>query len=228
MRIAIYGDSYAEKRHGPGSGAWWRILESFGHEVTCFAESSSSLIWSARILEKHFREFEFNIWCTTAVGRHSVKLADGGWLHLSSGALISDLLQREKDQEKLSKISAFSQFIDHLYDMDDDDLISRSLVESFLGRIGNLMIVPGFNIPNVTNFQLYDISVLEENSLFPEYKNSTRSIHEDYRDTRICHMSRDNNKILAELINQNLRPGIFETALDNFKLPTENLFEKKQ
>lgn len=227
MRIAVYGDSYAEKRHSPDSGAWWRVLESMGHEVTCFAESSSSLIWSARILEKHATKFDFNIWCTTAIGRYSTRLTDGTWFHLSSGVLVDDLLRQEQDKEKIFKLQIFSQFIDHFYNVEDDDLISRSLVESFLIRFDNLMIVPGFNIPDITDFHLSDISAIEENHLFPEYVNSTRSIHKDYRDARVCHMSKQNNRILAELIDSNLRRGIFKTDISNFQLPTENLFEKK-
>ena len=49
-----------------------------------------------------------------------------------------------------------------------------------------------------------------------------------YQDIRPAHLTLENNKILAQLINDNLKPGIFQTEYSNFPTPTgsfEGLFK---
>lgn len=229
MRIAIYGDSYAERRHGPESGAWWRVLETLGHDVTCYAESSSSFVWSAQLVDAHAHEYDFNIWCTTAIGRYSIELSDRTWLHLSSGSFVQGLAEREKDPEKSKVISVFNDYIKYMYRSADDDFVFKSLCEFSLTKHKNLMIVPGFRISDLTRFHLSDISALEEDRFFASLGDTYVDFHKHYEDKRVCHMSRENNQILAGLINQDLRHGIFSADLKHFVTPSDpqTIFEKK-
>jgi hypothetical protein len=44
-------------------------------------------------------------------------------------------------------------------------------------------------------------------------------VFEKYADLRPGHMTPENNKILAELINKNLTTGIFQTDINLFQTP---------
>jgi hypothetical protein len=89
------------------------------------------------------------------------------------------------------------------------------------------MIVPCFPPPLSANFNLYSVCEFETRCYFPG-----KQIHEvfkDYRDLRAGHLTLENHKILAELINDNLTPGVFQTGYDNFvkpTLPLEKIFQK--
>ena len=59
MKIGVFGDSFADKN---AEKIWWQFLQNYGHEVTCFGESGSSIVWSAKQIINAKNDFNFIIW----------------------------------------------------------------------------------------------------------------------------------------------------------------------
>lgn len=230
MKIGIFGDSYANVLWGTESGAWWRLLENMGHEVTNYGESSSSIAWSALRIDTFAADHDFNIWCTTAANRVSSRLSDGrSWYHISSTVLGARTTRGdEHDYEKSQKLLAYEQYMRHLHESDHELFTIKCIINTVRQTHKNLMIIPGFRLDNEV-FCLNDVSLMEELTLYPEYNDRRGHFHKDYKETRVCHMSRANNKILAQLINQNLQPGVFQASVNDFVPPTheDKLFTRK-
>ena len=56
MKIGVFGDSFAEKN---AKKIWWQFLQNYGHEVTCFGEGGSSIVWSAKQIIDAKNDFDF-------------------------------------------------------------------------------------------------------------------------------------------------------------------------
>jgi hypothetical protein len=80
------------------------------------------------------------------------------------------------------------------------------------------MIIPGFRdiVPN-TEFNLRDLSDWELSHYLDQ--SGVDNFYRKYVERRPAHLTDKNNRILAELINQNLQPGIFQTQYSNFAVP---------
>jgi hypothetical protein len=68
---------------------------------------------------------------------------------------------------------------------------------------------------------LYTLCEQEADYYFPG--KTIPEIYQFYHDLRPGHITSENQKILAELINKNLSPGIFQASYDDFIKPTQPL-----
>lgn len=217
MRIGIFGDSYAEKNIGPG--AWWRLLaDQHGHCTTSFGASGSSILYSAKQIDKHGKDFDFNIWCLTCPGRFSVKIGDNDrdedFWHSTSVMNAQGDMYTKTDKVDQNIVDTCHRYLKYIFDQEEENLVGQALVHYLLDRVPNLMVIPCFDPPLQMSFNLYKLCELEIQTFFPNQK--VYEIYRDYQDIRLCHLSRTNNKILASLIDQNLRPGIFSANYEEF------------
>ena len=83
----------------------------------------------------------------------------------------------------------------------------------------NIMVIPCFPSPFPLKFNLYQLSKQETEYFFPGM--DIPEIYQQYNDQRPGHISSENQQILANLIEQNLQPGFFQTSYDNFVKPTQ-------
>lgn len=218
MRIGIFGDSYAYKITGPD--AWWRILgDNHGHDTTSFGMGGSSILYSAKKIEQHCQDFDFSIWCVTCPGRFSIKMADNGtdddfWHSTSVMNAQGDIWNNKTTRVSRHIVDTCQHYLKYIFDLEGENLIGKALVHYFLQRVPNLMIIPCFYPPLEMEFNLFKLCELELRTIFPN-----KEVHEIFRshhDRRSCHLSKTNNKILARLIDQNLRPGVFSANYEEF------------
>lgn len=222
MHIGVFGDSFAMMGWENGL-IWWRLLEQqFGHKVTSHGQAGSSIEYSAELIDMHYKQYDFMIWCLSWPGRHSIKTEDG---YYHTGNLAG--AQKQKEESNLdTKINICIDYSNHIHDRDSSSRIYRAASIGFLQQYPNLMIIPCFNYPLATKFDLFSLSVIEMNYFFPGVP--FLKVFSKYQDTRPAHLTLENNKILAQLINDNLKPGIFQTEYNNFPTPTgsfEGLFK---
>jgi hypothetical protein len=215
MNIAIFGDSYAEKMAGPK--AWWQVLKQYGHQVTSFGEGGSSINFSAKlILEKH-KDFDFIIWCMTTPGRFSIEIPDcPRTFHTArvlthTGVRVSNDIPAGIENEIINTCQLYLKYV---FDIGLENFLGKALANYFLQLIPNLMIIPCFPDPLQTNFDLYALCTKELQQVFPGME--THKVYESWQDIRPCHFTPQNNQILAEIIANNLKPGIFSTDYSNF------------
>jgi hypothetical protein len=215
MKIGIFGDSYAEKC--APSDAWWQRLKfDHGNDVTSYGEAGSSIAFSMNLLEKFHDQFDFNIWCLTTPGRISIPLGHDNFFHSTnhldtSGNAISTT---KKDRAVLIDVSR--NYLKYIFDWNYENLVGKLLVEHYLKNIPNLMIIPCFPPPLNTEYNLYKICETEIQSVFPNKQVHVHEIYQEYYDKRSCHLTTTNNKILSDIIAQNLSPGILKVQCSDF------------
>ena len=213
MHIGVFGDSFADA--DCKQDIWWRVLEQqFGHQVTCHGQGGSSIEYSAELLEKYNSHYDFIIWCLTFPGRVSIQTADG---YFHAGNLAG--AQKRKELAELDiKVNAGIAYANHVYEYHTANRIYHAAANGFLQRYPNLMIIPCFNYPLNLKFDLFSLSIFETSHFFPGVPFT--EVTSTYIDMRPGHLTPGNNKILAQLINDNLTPGIFQVEYNNFPLPT--------
>jgi len=213
MRIGIFGDSYCDKNIDFNQPSWFELLTHHGHKVISLGEGGSSVLFSAMLLDKHANEFDFLIWAVTEPLRLSITISEPPYiLHFNQGNIYNS--DKFKKEETISKIDAVGKYFKHLLEFDDQDLISSALVNYMMLKHNNLMVIPCFFDPLRLDFNLFNLCSKEIDYYFPNI--SYEKFFQTYSDLRRCHLTIENNKILADIIAENLKPGIFQTNYDNF------------
>lgn len=229
MKIGVFGDSFAEKTLNVCSiseKSWWRRLQlDHGHQVFSHGTGGSSLMYSAQLLKKHHREFDFNIWCVTTPGRFSITIPDSTDVFHSTHYMDANGNFINKPDVKYNHlVNVCRDYLKYIFDWEDETLIGRSVISYLINSIDNLMIIPCFDTPIENNFNLFALSELEINSAFSN--KSYLALQKKYEDHRPCHLTYTNNKILADTIADNLAPGIFSISYDifNFEILPQDIF----
>lgn len=216
MKIGVFGDSFADQTHNPRSTAWWRYLQNkHGHDVTCFGEPGSSIAFGASLILENHKAYDVNIWCLTSPNRFSVKMPSGEYFH--SAKFVShegkDLTTLMSDEIKDFTL-ACKYYYKYLSDWKTDILTGRSVVHYIQQQVPNLIIIPCFRPPLQSEFSLYQLSVLEMDSLMPG--GTPSQIFRNYNDMRSCHLTDTNNEILADMLHANLVPRVFTADYHDF------------
>jgi hypothetical protein len=227
MKIAVFGDSYANKNV---DNIWWKYLEDHGHQVKSYGEPGSSVLFGAQTVMQHAWEYDFAILALTCPGRLSVRRDNaGGFIHINSlwsSTTDYDIAQAAKMYWAL------------LWDRHDDDLVGIALAEFVLSHNPNLMIIPCFPSPLGKDFNLFNVSFREVQAVLSDFKleggtyrlKSNPGDLTKYYDKRTGHLTDQNQKILANIVNQNLKPGVFQTGYDQFcydNYSVDDILEKR-
>ena len=223
MNIGIFGDSYADKNQIESS-IWWGIIkQTTDHDVVCYGESASSIMFSAKKILENYHKYNLIIWCLTQSGRQTVYWENEP-LHFSFGA------DFKNHPSKLIR-EQWALFIDHwqsdLLDWENEKIIGKAIVHYISDVCKNVMIVPCFRDPLECDFNLFDLSRREAEFYFGAKK--AEHFYSKYQDLRPGHLSISNQRILAEEIKENLAPGIFQTDYSKFQdpdTPLDQMFKK--
>lgn len=222
MRIAVFGDSYADKGYLDCQDAiWYNFLQhTHGHDITCWGEAGSSILFSADLIQKHARDYDLAIWCLTTPGRFSLphKTHDRS-VHVTTAW---DRCQSD-DVEVRKKHSVCIDYLKYIFDWDTENFVGRAIVSYVQQHNPNVMIIPCFPPPLSARFNLYSLCEWEAAFYFPG--KTIPDIYQQYQDLRPGHISRQNQEVLADLISKQLVPGVFQTSYDNFQAPTQPMKE---
>jgi hypothetical protein len=214
LKLGIYGDSYAEKRWG--QEIWWRLLGSkHGHDVTSFGEGGSSIMFSAHLIEKNHQHFDLNIRCLTSPGRFSFKNSKGNYVHT---ATVVETIENDPnwDYESRKKLEVCNDFLKYILDFDDEDFIGTAIAQYHLAK-GNVCIIPCFASPLRTENNLFEACANETFHYFGH--RDMLALYKEWEDLRPAHFSPINNRVLAQMVAENLKPGVLEIDLCRFVEP---------
>jgi len=219
LNIGVFGDSYAEKKSS--STIWYRLLQDkHGHTVESFGEGGSSINFSARLINQLAKNYDLVIWCVTTPGRFSFQV-DRDQHHVTTAW---DKYQGNNIEVKKKHQTCIS-YLKYVFDWEEENFVGRSVVSYITKQHNNIMIIPCFPPPLNSEFNLYTLCEKEAQTYFPG--KTIPEIYQKYHDLRPGHISDENQKILAQLINDNLQPGVFQTNYDYFvkpSLPLEKVF----
>jgi hypothetical protein len=223
MNIGVFGDSYAEKQ-SPIDAWWQRLIHDHGHNVTSYGEAGSSISFSANLLAQFHNQHDFNIWCLTIPGRISAPLGDGSFFHstkhmdgqgnLKEVPVGFGTANKQSVNIHFTLIDTSHKYLKYIFDWDYEVLVGKLLVDHYLKIIPNLMIIPCFGPPLDTEENLFKVCELEIQSVLPG--KQVPEVYQEYWDKRSCHLTTTNNKILSNIVNQNLSPGILKIQHSDF------------
>lgn len=229
MKIGVFGDSFAEHR---ARDIWWKYLEiDYGHEIECFGEGGSSIVFSAKKILEKFRNYELIIWCVTDSRRITV------WHRANYKEIEVHVTGRHHkvhpDPEIQLKINATEQYLLEAWDAPDGEFVSECIIEYVKTKVPNILFVPCFGPPiyndiNQSKFDLITLCQRETNFYFPNVELA--DLYDNYTDLRPGHFTDITHKTLASQIAESLRPGVFISDYESFPAPTapkDQIFRKR-
>jgi len=246
-------DCYSYSRD-PGP-SWVEIL-SKNFDVTCFAEGGSSFYFSYKNLLDNANEFNYLILCVTDYWRMSLSndlstlISGSNFLHVSGINGVNYIHSKIKNAKNISivekqKLLEMADSIKKyfLYWRQNEEVKTfHNLMIDYLERnYKNIILIPCFknsygdDSPNNDIVSLFEISNNELRSKgffdkFPDAFSNTPPLKEFngrmLTDYRKCHLSQENNLILANIISnavQNNFSGRLKLDKDLFVIPEKPL-----
>lgn len=246
-KIAVFGDSFASKIHeqmleDDFSDSLARLYKNAKrqfnpNEIFVFSQNwgkrciswidyldadtygwmGSDFYYSYNQFIKHQHKYEKCIVVITGNRRYSSKF-NNKWMHCVD---IPEAFRHAKTNGNVEKRSYYKQllsFFKNIYfeDLERVDLIHEAMINSILSIRPDTILIHNSDLESVYKSELkaWDIP-------YNDFKNIL-----DYVDVRQCHMTNDNNYILANFILQNLnKTGYIDLSTIEWKIPS--LEEKK-
>jgi len=215
MNIGIFGDSFALDGWTYQT-PWWKYLIRHGHTVNSYANASTSILYSAKLIQEHASKYDFIIWCVTNTNRLTVPIdEDPGILNSIQIIDFVDPHIKGNLENTNIKIKLIKDWFKYIQEPDELFLVGAGVVTYMLSIYKNLMVIPCFIDPVGTKFNLSEVSNNELKHYFSD-KETPFTLYKNYDEFRCCHLSIENNKILGNLIGGNLSHGIFQPSYENF------------
>lgn len=219
MNIGVFGDSFAASLPTEASSPWWKLLELIGgHTVISHGMSGSSIIYSADRINTLARYYDFVIWCVTDPNRMTTIVDNDQYLHFSLGRPGHGFDHDDPYHQKLRDIShdyqKYFECSSYLR------LTSIALINYIQTQFDHVMIIPCFEIyPKVLGLgKDFNLSTVANNEL-KHWGVDPVIVYAEYIEQRATHLCQNNNRILAELVNAKLEPGVFTASYDQFQPP---------
>ena len=232
MKIAIYGDSFANNVVSLSSKPWMKILADTNRslQITNYGEAGSSLWYSYRKYLDTYQNYDRHIFLITSDERFTLN-KNLPVKHIAGWATVSTLIKDGKipDNKESQRLNNFAQgmyeFLDPQFFNDVSNCLYRHLLSM---NNANTLFLPCFEHMKFKELNhrcsLFHISELD----WIQYGLNTWAMA--LGDLRNCHMNPENNQILADKIYNwisNNTPVILK--LEDFvtsKLPKNLLFKE--
>lgn len=213
MKIGIFGDSYASPKNANPTPSWINILNQHKDMfVSSYGQSASNFYYTVDQFKTYYKQYDLNIILVTNPGRiwarHSNTL-HGFEKFFNSIDTIEEQLRLRKEhavsvrQDKVITIlETVKNYLLHIQDFEYECYLQELMIRDVLAMDKNLILIPCYSnsILNNTKGNLFDV-FLKENEAWGEiYTNKATDI-------RNCHMTAENNKILAEKIIAYIEQG---------------------
>jgi len=228
MKIAIFGDSWAKQLKEAdelnSTPAWWEILAK-KYEVENFGLSGSSTYYSYNNFLRLHSTFDKIIFIASTPGR--LCLAED--MQLKSNRIgnlrrhqVTHLVDAENTLEFIKEnepdnmhditiLEAIIGYYSHVMNSNEQQLINRAYRELVKFKRPDALVIESFNA-------LYKISQFESN----HWKVDISSLFQHgYSEIRKCHMSAENNAMLADKVNTWVETGNFNLNQDDIILPAD-------
>ena len=224
MKLAIFGDSFASLIFGENPSLSWVELLAQNYDVKNFAVPGTDLYFSAEHFLKEHYNFDKIIFVITSPGR--IMLPERSWIFDNDkGEFIKCLTARTAEEFQLKYtygnenkvLKAASDYYLHIENYEYVNYVYTLIINDLKEKNKEALFL--------------DISlllkVMEKENCF--YKLDKDFIHK-YEDFRNCHLTKENNFILFEIINKWINTGNFEFNIDLFVNPVDEFsfyFRKK-
>jgi hypothetical protein len=205
MKIAIYGDSFADPSWNTASYNSWSELLKNNCDVVNFAKEGSSLWWSYNIFLKENTNFDYNIFVGSIHSRIYVPYSN---IHLNASTASWPI----KNKLNLGEI-----YYEHFFHYEREFQINQLMIRDILSY-QNTIYIPAFEESVPVNLPLVPLNAF---SMLEEKYYGYRPY---YMDNRKCHLTLENNRVIYEKILNVLERKESMLMLDthDFVEPSEN------
>lgn len=218
MNVGVFGDSFADinqktliKKNVVSTDArdesWVTCLKDFGHEVTSFGLSATSTYYAYQNFIENYQLFDCVIFCYSSLGRiHHIPKFFGLTYGFHSCRDVDTLHKNpvfkklpKEMQEDLEVIVRANMLTN---DFEYDTLVQQAVFDKVNKLCTDRKII------NILTFlenktPHFDISQNSGDCLYDLYEVSRREKegYENLGDDRCCHLTKENNVILARIID---------------------------
>lgn len=230
MKIGIYGDSFGcintkWELESLGIGPSWVDLLELQHTITNYSSSGTAFMFSYELFLNNYKNNDLNIIVVTNPSRIYVKALDGmhmfgiSWLD-DQYAKVKKMPLYEKKYEHLEILKSLRVYMTTWVDWKMVRHTQHALINNLWNLAPNTIVIPAFSDSiEQTEINLQDISI-EELRLVDENESKNYDMGNlDCR--RKCHLSVENNEILANKIISAINDGskIIEFAKSETAVP---------
>lgn len=232
MKIAVYGDSFAccNLINIPGDNldrgkSWVEVLEE-KYTITNFSKTASSLFYSYDLFLKNNKDFDYNIFLVTEPNRLTLNNVDDDSVLKHINVSVLDFFKKSTELDNnanyLKIINGIEMYYTYIHNQKQTDICHSLLVDNITKINPNTLIVPCFE-NSTPGKSLYkkSLSYISDNEIFTGLMALKDKGYERWKliddkwsfsDYRKCHLSEENNKILADNIINSINNK--ETLLD--------------
>jgi hypothetical protein len=233
MKIGVFGDSFAanvEDYYTHNTTPSWVDILTSKYKLTNFARTGSSLCFSVENFIKHHEEFDKVIFVVTSQGRLTLVPPTFDLYNSKSfRQFVPSITIVEMAMEELKNIEPkFQLYKSHLekmytacydyflYVMNDnhDRIIHNALLNEIKNKRKNdLILIPGAH-NSITDLDFSIAQIQDKENQYWKY-----NFEKNVRDIRHCHMSAENNEILAQQAMKWLTGSPVYININDFVLP---------
>lgn len=199
MKIGVFGDSFADERNvsaqGPNESWCHCIKQQF--ELDCWARSGTSTWYSFDLFMKHYHDYSYIVFCysdphrihhlpTTLTGLNYVK---PGVMHSEHVDNLATVYYKNFWNEHLDSYLAQCMFdtVNSVCAKNDIKLVNLMPFENGENTTVNRQQQAGMTITGLRRLSILEASMATRQTL-------------DKKDSRWCHLTRENNQVLADMI----------------------------
>lgn len=217
MKIAIYGDSYADYNYRPNNNkTWMQYLEDKDNKISVFANSGSSFYFSVKRYLETNNNFDKKIFFVTYPGRLYLPQILNEQKHiagLSTAQLLFDSVKNPFDKKVYAAVVDYLMHVQNY----EEELLKHYCMLDRIKHDKNLLLIP----VALDSFEKYNGTTMQQISQI-DYDFYHLSTYPPKKDLRCCHMNQQNNKIFADIIHKWIVNDKFDFDLSSFVLPTES------
>lgn len=219
-----YSDEEAElvrAKWGEKYIGWHRHLDA-----CTYGQSGSDLYYSYNQFVKHHKKYKTCIFVVTSAFRYSTN--SKGWIHSASYEDAIEKINFTTDYSTKLYFKSLANFFKNIYYNDTErvEFINQAMLDSIKLLRPDTIFINAY--PDLK--QAYDLELASWNTTHEESQDYTK-----YFDLRHCHMTNENNKILADFVKNNINKSGYlnlskvewnkGTEKSNYLVQTKNVID---
>jgi hypothetical protein len=224
QKLIIFGDSYARKDSNIlQEKSWHNFIEETKHfNVVNMGEPGSDLWFSYDLFLKHQKDFDKIIFLVTAPNRIRLNQFQSKIWHNQNLTTASIKLKSSTGEEK-EQYRTVVDYYKLIHNKDKDEHLHQLMIDNLKRIRPDAVIYPCFDNEWSTDMPLYTITKYED--CFIGMNDSVRKefYQKGLSDSRACHMTEENNKIVSKMFLSRLQGlGEFDNLSESLLTPPKH------
>jgi hypothetical protein len=224
MKIAVFGDSYAELPIQKYYNGWLSLMSEYGSDITNFAMPGTSIFWSYEHFIKNYKKFDYIIFCHSSPQRYPCCPNYNGHGSMLHGDIFGESpYMKEQAKYYLDFFPKhFLQFVFEQVALDIDyrcKIENKKVIQIFTTSDAQSSLLDRLTSSSfITNF--YYPGSLEYITINGDSQNLVGLLGRKEKDYRTCHMNTLNNikiaNIILEMVNSPTLTNLDFRKVDNW------------